>query len=136
MNDLVTVSEIDDEAAMAPVAEPVASANDLPAGLSENDDGTYTLRLARPLAIQFKSADGATREERFEALKVRRLTGRDMKAMMVSDRKDGSMALFEACLAVKPGRAAMITDRMDAVDLMAGLKVVAFLSGSGLTTGR
>ncbi|MHB1305377.1 MAG: hypothetical protein ACYCZB_18280 [Acidiphilium sp.] len=108
----------------------------LPPGLVAEGDG-YALVLLRPLKLQFRSSSGAVREEAFDRLPMRRLTGGDMREMMTSSRQDGAFLLLEKIVGLTPAsRVPMVLDKLDAADLVRALAVVGFLSGNSRPTGR
>lgn len=107
----------------------------LPDGLVADGDH-YALDLHHPITLKFKSAEGAVREENFARLPIRRLTGKDMREMMMSDRRDASMLLLERCVMMAPARVGQILDRLDAADITRAMGVVAFLAVGSPKTGR
>jgi hypothetical protein len=79
------------------IAEDAVPGEVLPAGLTVDGEG-YLFALKRPITMQFRAADGTVRAEKIEHLRLRRLTGRDLREMMTSNRKDGSMLLLETAV--------------------------------------
>lgn len=139
MNSVVLLDDVPD-INDAPVADSVVADDDvaaeaLPPGLEADGEG-YRLTLRRPLTLQFKGAGGTVREEKFGHLPIRRLTGGDMRAMMMSGRADGSLMLLEAAVMLPASRVKIVIDRLDAADMLRAMAVVGFLSGSSPTTGR
>lgn len=139
MSGINQVVVLDDEAQPAPdtglVVEGDVERDTLPEGLLADGEG-YRLALRRPVVVKFKGATGDVREERFTDLPLRRLTGGDLRAMMVSDRKDGALLLLELATILTPAsRVKAVIDRLDAPDLRRAMVVVAFLSGISPQTG-
>jgi hypothetical protein len=115
--------------------EDEAERDTLPEGLVALGEG-YEFLLRRPVVLTFKSSSGAERIERIERLPLRRLTGGDMRAMMSSQRVDGSLLLLERAVTLPEKRVVLVLDRMDAADLMRAMGCIAFLSGTSQPTGR
>lgn len=134
----VVVLEDEDEAGTvdggAVIVDEAGDGEALPDGLVADGEG-YRLALRRAVTISFKGS-GGVREERFEHLPIRRLTGGDMRAMMMSDRKDGSLMLLEAAVTLPGSRVKIVIDRLDAADMLRAMGVIGFLSGNSQPTGR
>lgn len=112
-------------------AQPKAAG--LPEGVTQTEEG-FEIRLDFPIVLKFKSSE-KVREERYETLRARRMTGADLRVMMTSERTDGALLLLERILDLPPLRAAQVIDRLDGVDLGRGLQLVAFLSPKPPKTG-
>lgn len=108
-------------------------ATGLPDGMTQTEEG-FEIRLDFPVVLKFKSGE-KVREERYETLRARRMNGADLRAMMTSERTDGALLLFERILDLPSGRAALVIDRLDGVDLGRGLQLVNFLSPKPPKTG-
>ncbi|MDA8049962.1 MAG: hypothetical protein M0002_08150 [Rhodospirillales bacterium] len=110
-------------------------AEELPEGAVASAAGVE-LRLRYPAATKFRRGDGSVREERFERLSFRRLTGKDLIAMGAAEANRVGVVALGLALGIGEGRAGLLFDAMDATDCAAALRVIGFLSGSGQPTGR
>jgi len=113
-------------------------ADSLPAHAEEQEDGSVRLPLKYPRTLRWRgSASGQTREEHYDALVLRRLTGADIRKLAAAKPDD----LIPTALALSTGmpRGVMtaLFDMLDGVDARAAGDVVAFFTGAGQSrTGR
>jgi hypothetical protein len=92
-------------------------ANDLEAYLTRHDDGTATLRLAKPVTLSFRPAGGNERTETLEALTFRRPTGGDLRAIGTTVQGNPLGAGLELASRLT-GQANIVIDKLDGTDAM------------------
>lgn len=122
---VVTIREDQDADALPPHAE-------------EQEDGSVRLPLKHPRTLRWKpSGGGAAREEHYEALVLRRLTGADMRAIAAAKAADVIVVALARSSGLTQGVMAALFDRLDGADARAAGDVVAYFLGSGQgRTGR
>ncbi len=116
----------------AAVEQPV----DLPDGAVLLADGSLELRLAFPaMAVLRTQRQGeAMQEERFETLRLHRLTGKDLRDS-VKAPGDEILVLFAGSARLGALKARALYDGMDATDCIAVARVMRFLSAGGASAG-
>ena len=110
-----------------PVLNDLAPPLELPDGAVANPDGSVTLTFEAPVTIEFKAPGGAARTETYSSFLLRRMSGKTFRAMMES-KTGGDLALARSS-GLSPARLSLITDRMDAGDLMAARETIRELLG-------
>ncbi|MDI4664717.1 hypothetical protein K9U40_10305 [Xanthobacter autotrophicus] len=114
-------------AAPAAVVEPITSsavidedgsaAAELPARAIRNEDGSVTLPLVYPVALQVRSSSGTVRTETFEALTLHRLTGKDIRLISAAPAEGQPAVLLACSTRLRPAIAHALFDQMDASDV-------------------
>jgi hypothetical protein len=102
------------------------------ARVTDNDDGSKTLKLNWPVTVRYRQSGGGERTEEIAELVIRRPKGRDMRAL-------GGMAAAQAgtqMLCRLAGISQAAFDALDGADIAAAMKIVADFLGSGRGTGR
>lgn len=102
-----------------------------PARLTDNPDGTRTLRLAHPVRMRLRQG-GAEREEVLDILTFRRCNGGDLRAMGAAKNEIDRAAILFARMA---GISEAIYDRLDAEDIEAGMEALADFLPKSRPTG-
>lgn len=122
----------------ADVVEPAEGEADDTEGLPKHavtlPDGRVRLPLLHPVTLRIKRGD-QVREERFEAITFRRLTGADMRAISAAG-KDGSIVTLQRSSDIAALKFDRLFDRMDGADVFAATQVVGFFLKPGPKTGR
>ena len=113
--------------------EPAGAAR-LPAHAVKLADGRVRLPLRFPVTLRLRQA-GAVREERFDALLARRMTGADLRALSNAGEAAAVVAIARLC-GIPHAKAEALHDRMDVSDVLAFTEVLGFFGGLGRTTGR
>ncbi len=134
------VIEIAPEGGAAPAADVVVvrekeDDDALPHQATELDDGSVDLALRYPVTLRWRSPGSSdVREEVFERLTMRRLTGADMKAIAAAGKGGTIVAVARSC-GMAPGRFNAMFDLMDGADTAAAFQVVAYFLGNGRPSG-
>lgn len=122
--DVVVVAEDGDEAP-------------LPKRAVLQDDGSIVLPLIYPVTLRFKRpSSDQVREESFDQLHFRRMTGADMRAIAAATAGAGSMVTLARSARIPEAKFSPIFDRMDAADIDDAFAVVSRFLGTGRKTGR
>lgn len=102
---------------------------DLPPGATQNADGSVTLTLDYPKPLKFRlvGSDTVTREEPVTELRLRRLTGADVRKMIAAKNSVTAALAFSSGLGL--GKLALLQEVMDAMDDAAANIVVSELLG-------
>jgi len=113
------------------------AANPLPKRAVLQDDGTVVLPLLYPVTLSWKlPGNAAPTLDSFNTFTMRRLNGRDMKALTGAPRGDSTMVSISLSSGIKQHIFKHVFDRMDAADIQAAAEVVNYFLTSGPTTGR
>lgn len=113
-----------------------ADDKELPAHAIQNDDGSITLPLMRPVVLKFRRPGGDIREERLDELVLHRLTGADMRAIASSSKGGLSTVAIARSSRMNEAKMNAWFDRMDGADAVAAGLVVGHFLGNGSQTGR
>lgn len=119
----------------AVVIDEDANGGELPAHAVRQPDGSVLLPLRHPVTMRWRSQAG-TREEVFSELRMRRLTGADMRAIQSTSEDAAPIVAIGKSAGIELGRMAPLYDRMDGADVSAASQVVGYFLGSGRKTGR
>ena len=111
------------------------SAPGLPAHARLLADGTVRLPLRFPAVLRTRNAERQVREERFEALTLRRLTGADMRAISAAEAEDRRAVAIGRSAQIPPGAAQRLFDAMDAADIRDAAEVLSFFLTNGVASG-
>ncbi len=138
MEDVIVIGEMPGaEKASDAVTIEDAAASPLPKRAMLQDDGTVVLPLLYPVTLTWKPPGNApAKEDRFDTLTMRRLTGRDMTLLGNASRGDSAMVSISLSSGIKQHIFRHVFDRMDAADITAAAEVVSYFLSSGPTTGR
>lgn len=98
-------------------------------------DRRVHLKLLHPVALRYRS-DGVVREEPFDALTMRRLTGRDMRQIDEAERGDKTVTALAMSTDIPAAKMHLLYDRMDAADIQAAGEVLGFFLESGAAPAR
>lgn len=108
----------------------------LPPRAEPQPDGSVILPLDHPVTLAFRRAGSPdVREERFERLHLRRLTGADMRAIAAAGENAGVVAIARSAR-IDQQKFNALFDRMDGADAHAASRVVEHFLGNGRKTGR
>jgi hypothetical protein len=108
--------------------------DELPPQAKRQDDGTILLTLRLPVTLRYRKG-GQERTEEITTLLMRRLVGKDMRA--VTQAGNGAAIAAAAASAGWSGpKFDILFDQMDADDATAALEVAAHFIRSGRKTGR
>lgn len=121
-------------AALPELDAPETEAEQLPPQAKRQDDGSVAFTLLHPVTLRYRKGD-AVREERIEALTLRRLSGRDLRQVSGAGKEAGIMAVALSAGMTKLKFDAVF-DAMDAEDAAAAIEVVERFLTSGRRTGR
>lgn len=109
----------------------------LPERAKSNDDGSVTLPLLFPVTLQFrKGSTGDIVDEQFDELKLHRLNGEDMIAIMSAGVGQSAVVSIARSARMSPAKMTILYKRMDGSDIFAVGEVVSFFLSAGRTTGR
>jgi hypothetical protein len=138
----VTIVDLDAaEAGAAPAVDPnlvdldAAEGGDaLPPQAKRQADGTILFTLRSPVSIRYRKG-GTERSEEVTSLVMRRLSGKDMRAVT---QAGGSAAIAAAAASAgwSGPKFDLLFDAMDADDATAALEVAAHFISSGRRIGR
>jgi len=118
------------------VIEDIQPERDLPKRAVQNPDGTVTLPLRFARSLKVMRGGETVREERFEEVRLHRMTGADL-ASIASASADSQMAVaFTRATRLNPAIASKLFAKLDAADAADAGAVIGFFMGSGGRTGR
>lgn len=109
---------------------------DFPANARPVGDGSFILKLAYPVSLKFRQADGKITEERYGELHLKRLNGRTHREIRQASDEDIRPQMLASSIGITLGRARLLHDVMDAADISAAIRVVSFFIAPGPRTGR
>lgn len=109
----------------------------LPKRAAPQNDGSIVLPLLYPVKLRFKRpSSDEVREESFDQLHFRRMTGADMRAISAATAGAGPMVTLARSARIPEAKFSPIFDRMDAADIDDAFAVVSRFLGTGRKTGR
>ncbi len=88
----------------------------LPRGCDRNADGSVTVKFDFPVTLSIRSG-GDVRQERFDKLTFRRLTGADLNAFMSVAKEHQQVTLFTRSARIKAATMKVLFDKMDGADI-------------------
>ncbi len=139
-DEVTVIGDIEELAALGDVVVVPEEGSDeakLPKHAVMQEDGSVILPLRFPVALKYTShAGGSPKEELYEQLHMKRLTGADMRAVSsAADGKRAVVAIARSC-GIREGIMAVLYDKMDGADALAAGEVLGFFLNSGRATGR
>lgn len=112
--------------------DPLAS---LPSSVKKHKDGSITLPLEYPTTVRTKK-DGEVKESHFTELTFRRLNGANQRAIASASPEMMSIVAFAQSTGINQARMNALFDKMDALDITNGGRVLNHFLSSGRKTGR
>lgn len=100
----------------------------LPSAAVQNDDGTVTLTLSRPVKFTVKRASGKASEEVYKALTFRELTGLDRRVVAQAPEGQQEAMLIARATNISSARMSAIIDLLPLRDIKRIEQVITFLS--------
>ncbi|GAB0119482.1 phage tail assembly protein [Acidisoma sp. 7E03] len=110
-------------------------AETLPKNAKELEDGSVVLTLRHPRTLKFREGAGPVREEHYEQLTFRRLTGADMRIIMNASKNSSTIAIARS-IGMRPLLFDRLHDMMDGSDVTACAQVISYFLDSGKPTGQ
>lgn len=106
----------------------------LPKQAALQPDGSVILPLAVPVRLKFRKS-GEVREEVTGELRLYRLTGADMRAILAASKEAVSVVALARATRIPEVKFGAIFDRMDMQDISAAGRVLEHFLGNGPRTG-
>jgi hypothetical protein len=119
------------------VIEDIQPERELPKRAVQNADGTVSLPLRFPRTLKVQRAGGETiREDRFEEIRLHRMTGADLAAIASVTGEAQMATAFTRATRLNPAIANRLFGKLDAADAADAGAVISFFMGAGGRTGR
>lgn len=130
------IARVEDEnegAEIVTLEAPAPRPEGLPEGAELQADGSVLLTLRYPdmAVLRTRRQGEEAREERFERIVLRRLTGKDLRDSMRAAEGEDLLVLFAGASRLGLLKARTLYDSMDATDCIAVGQVLRFLSTPG-----
>ena len=110
---------------------------DFPANARPAEDGSYILEFEYPVRMRMRDpGTGATSEAVTRQLQLHRLKGKHQKEIARAAPEDVATRMIACSARMDIGRAELLADEMDSVDIAAALRVIRFFMTPGRPTGR
>ncbi|ANM05227.1 hypothetical protein AMC78_CH03158 [Rhizobium phaseoli] len=132
--DLGSVVSLDDPRDPDIIDEDAGSADRLPEGAVQNENGSVTLPLSFPVTLRIRKG-GEVRERVYRDLTFHRLNGADMRAISAAGSEHQSAVTFARSTRINQATMNALFDNMDLSDIDRAGGILVFFVSNGRKTG-